>query len=471
MKNIKIFFVAVVVLFTSFSCDKVLDINTDPLAATAADPNAVLPYVIVQYSNRKITELGTRMSDVPQYISACFNSPRRGPTTSFLTGNTWNMMYVQVLGNLSLVEKDALAAGPTSNNVAAIAKILSSLIYYELTSIWGDVPYTEAINGQEFQSPKFDTQETVLRGVVSDLDEAMTLIDTREVVGEFKVSQGDLIYGGDMDMWRRYANSLKLRVLMMLRNKDTSVDTQIATCLSQPLIDDNSQVAILPYSNSPGGMNAWQNILEAFFGNDNESVLVHGPGIPFHDLLVAKNDPRYGLFIYDPNNGGSPGNGIFPTPTTAAIRNNVIRRDLSDLWFLAAEVSFYKAELALKGVAAAGDANTNYQTGVRQILEFWGQDIPGAQITLDNPTIDAYIAGLTAPTLNEVYEQEYLAAFMCPVLAWNHVRRNKIPALSPPSNTSITTILKRFTYPPAEISANPNTPTNLATDVPMWFEN
>jgi hypothetical protein len=57
------------------------------------------------------------------------------------------------------------------------------------------------------------------------------------------------------------------------------------------------------------------------------------------------------------------------------------------------------------------------------------------------------------------------------VIAWNTVRRTKIPALAPPPSSGISTILKRFTYPPNESDSNPNTPVNIPTDTPMWFEN
>ena len=470
MKRIKILILTAVVLFAGFSCEEALDINTDPLVASSADPNAVLPYVIVQYSNRKTTELGTRISDVSQYISANFNSPRNGATTSFLTGNTWNMMYTQVLGNLELVKNDALEAGATSNNVAAIATTMQALIYYELTSIWEDVPFTEAINGQEFPFPQFDSQETVLNGVVDMLNDAINLIDTRETSGEFNVATGDLIYGGNMDLWRRYANSLKLRVLMMIRNKDTSVDGEIATTLSQPLIENNSQAALLQYSNSPGGVNAMQNIVERFFGPDNESTDVHGPGDPLYELLVDAGDPRADVIVAR-NTLPAPGNGVFPSSTTSVISNNVIRRNLPDIWFLPAEVDFYRAELALKGVSAAGDAATNYANGLQNIMSFWGGDIPGATASIAQADIDAFVTAAGTPSLDDVYNQEYLAAFLHPVLAWNHVRRNKVPALQAPPTTNISTYLKRFTYPPNEISSNPNTPASKATDVPMWFEN
>jgi hypothetical protein len=469
MKKIKILVLAAVVLFTGFSCEEALDVNVDPLAATSADPNAVLPYVIVQFSSRKVTELGSRIPDVSQYFSDTFNSPKNGTTSIFLTGNTWGMMYNLVLGNLSLVKADALAAGETSYNVAAIATTLEAMVYLDLTSLWGDVPFTEAINGQDFPTPAFDSQETVLRGVVALCDEAISLIDNTAPTGTFNVSQGDMLFGGNMDNWRRYANSLKLRALMLLRNK-VNVDSEIATALGQPVIETNAQAVVLEYSTTPGGFNGLQNLVESFFGSDNESTDVFGPGPPLYDLLVPTGDPRADVIIAR-NDLEDPGIDVFPTPTTAVLSNNIIRRDLPDMWMLPAEIDFYKAELALDGVAAAGDATTNYANGLQNIMSWYGGEIPGATASIAQADIDAFIAAEGTPTMEDVYNQQFLAAFLHPVLAWNHVRRNKVPVLETPPNSTITTYLKRFNYPPDEVASNPNTPANLPTDVPMWFEN
>ena len=461
-------------LLMSVSCEKQLDINTDPLVATSADPNVVLPYVIVQYSNRHTTELGTRIMDVSQHHSSNFNSPRNGSTSIFLTGNTWNMMYVRVLGNLLLVERDAVEAGPSSNNVAAIAKILSGMTFYELASIWENVPFSEALNGVEFPSPNFDAQQDVYEGVVTMLDEAVALINAMPATGIFDVSVGDLIYGGDMDKWERFANSLKLRVLMLLKNGDggTTYDAQIISTLGSSLIENSSQVAMLRYSTAAGNINGFQNLNEAFFGTSNEATGTYSPGE--HTYSLIKNnplDPRNELFLSDPNDE-SPINGVFVGGGTAAkITNNVIRRDLPHVLFLPAEITFYRAELALKGVATGDNAQTEFDNGITQILEWWGQDIPGAQTTISGADITAYIGSLPAVDLNGVYEQQYLETFMRPVVAWNTVRRTGIPALSPPAASSITTYLKRFNYPPDEVAANPNTPVNDRTDLPMWFEN
>lgn len=472
MKKIKFIILASVLMFGSLSsCDKTLDINTDPLAASSADPNAVLPFVQVQYSTRKTTELGTRISDVSQYWSNTFNSPNRGNTSIFLTGNTWGMFYQQVLGNLSLVKTDAAEAGETSNNVNAIATIMMAHIFYEATSIWEEVPFSEALNGAEFPFPQFDSQETVLNGVVAMYDEAIALIDAMPATGNFAInSSSDQYYGGNIDNWRILANSLKLRALMMLRNGGASVDSQITATLGQPLMETNDQACFVNYSGDAGAQNGQFTIITAFFGPDNESTNTFAHGDPIDELLRDSGDPRWELWVAR-RDLPAPGNDIFPGAGNSLLSNNILRADLPDMLMKPSEIDLYKAQLAFEGVSAAGDAETNYKNGVTNSLKWWGQDIPGVLAIVSDGAIDAYVNSLGSPTIDDIYNQQYLAAFFQPVMAWNVYRINKVPALLPPPNSSIGTILRRFNYPPDEIGSNPNTPSNKPTGEPMWFEN
>lgn len=472
MKFLKIFSLILLMTAVSTSCDDALDINTNPLVATSADPNAVLPYVFVQYSARHVTELGTRTMDVPQHIGSCFNSPRRGNTSIFLTGNTWSMYYTQVLGNLVLVEQDALDAGAGSNNIAAIAKVMKAKCFFELSSLWEDVPFSQALDGAAFPSPMFDRQEDIFRGCLTILDEAIALIDAMPA-DVIDVSIGDMIYGGDMDNWRRWANSLKLRIAMMIRNKDTSIDSEISKILTQPLIDDNSQAAMIRYADNSAEANGWQRLITNFFGGTNEVAGVYSPSTVSYDLFNQNGDPRFDVMIYDPDgNGGSDiGEAVFGAPGSKAhVSNNVVRNNMPHVMFLPAEVSFYRAELALKG-ATSEDAQANFEQGINHICQFWGGDIPNATATIAQADIDAFIATMGTADLNMVYEQLYLESFFRPIVAWNTVRRTKVPELLPVPGASISTYLKRFNYAPNEVAANENTPANPPTDTPMWFEN
>jgi len=472
MKNIKLILLScLMVMLTFSSCDETLDVNTDPLAASSADPNALFPYVFATYSARTVTELGTRICDVSQYISNTFNSPNRGNVSQFLTGNTWRVYYTDVLSNLSLVIRDAEAAGAPSNNINAAAKIFSAHIYLQSTSLWEDIPFTEALNFDQFPTPKFDSQRDVLLGIVDLLDESMQLIDTRDAAAEFNFAIGDIIYDGNIDKWRILANSLKLRALMLLRSGGEDVTAQINATLAQPLMSDNADTAFIPYSGAPGQQNAMATIISQFFGaGGNEVQNIFGPGDPIDALLNGSGDPRWDLWVAR-NDLPAPGNDVFPNNADSVLSNNIIRTTLPDIIMTPAEIDLYKAELAMAGFTAAGSAEANYRKGVENSIKYWGQDIDGVVNTVTTADITAYVNSLAAPTMTQILEQQYLASFLMPVLSWNHVRRNQVPVLSPPPAATIPTILKRFTYPVDEVGANPNTPSQPNSEDPMWFEN
>ncbi|WP_075342587.1 SusD/RagB family nutrient-binding outer membrane lipoprotein [Tenacibaculum agarivorans] len=473
MKNIKLILLScLMVMLTFSSCDETLDINTDPQAAPNANPNALFPYVFTTYSARTVTELGTRICDVSQYISNTFNSPNRGNVSQFLTGNAWRVYYTDVLSNLSLVIRDAEAAGASSNNINAVAKIFSAHIYIQSTSLWEDIPFTEALNFDQFPTPQFDSQRDVLLGVVALLDESIQLIDTRDTSSEFDFQVGDILYDGEISKWRILANSLKLRALMLLRSGGEDVTTQINATLAQPLMSDNADAAFIPYSGDPGQQNAMATIISQFFGaGGNEVQNIFGPGDPIDALLNGSGDPRWDLWVAR-NDLPAPGNDVFPNNADSVLSNNIIRTTLPDMIMTPAEMDLYKAELALDGFTAAGDAQTNYRNGVRNSIDWWNGDIPGFTGTAVAPAdVTAYVNGLATPTANDIFNEQYLASFLMPVLSWNHVRRNRVPVLSPPPAATIPTILKRFTYPVDETGANPNTPSNKLTEDPMWFEN
>ncbi|MEM6801898.1 MAG: SusD/RagB family nutrient-binding outer membrane lipoprotein [Bacteroidota bacterium] len=468
MRYIKFLSILLIMGLMAPSCQEALDINRNPLAATTADPNVLLPFVLAQYSNRHTTELGTRIMDVPQHFSACFNSPRLGNTSIFLTGNTWGMMYSQVLGNLLLVEQDAETAGPSSNNVAAIAKVLKANTFFELTMIWEDVPFAQALNAVEFPEPAFDRQEDVLRGSVAILDEAIALIDAIPDEGIFDVTVGDIIYEGNMDNWRRYANSLKLRILMILRNR-VDVSAEIESTLAEPMIETNDQSALIRYSDAPGGQNAYNNLVEAFFGVSNEAQGVYAFSPVSHDIL--QGDPRADVLIHNPDalDPCPMGTFAFSSPCPS-VTDNVIRNDLPHMLLMPAEINLYKAELALDGGRAA-EAETEYKQGVAKNIAWWGGDIPGAQLTIDAADASAFVDALGTPTMEDIYKELYIESFIRPMVAWNTVRRTGFPVLDEVPGTNISTYLRRFNYPPDEVASNPNAPANPTTDTPMWFEN
>lgn len=471
MKQTSIYMLIAVMLFGTFSCEEKLDINTDPLASS--EPELLLPAVLARYQSRKETELGTRILDVSQHLSGCFNSPRAGVTTSFLTGNTWGMYYTIMLGNLAVLESGAREAGELQNNVTGIALTLKALAFYELSVIFEDIPFTEALDAQQFPRPAFDTQETVLKGTVDLLDEAVSFL-TNVPAGSITIGGQDFIYNGDVQLWERFANSLQLRILMLIRNADAGYALpRINDVLSRPLITDLAHVARFPFFSQVGQQNSFADLNNTFFGTpSNEVVGVYAPSPVLRDLLVNNADPRLDIFVTDINGGDDYDNPPMGTQSFGAfgavISDDIIRYDAPAVWYTPAEISFYRAELALAG-DVAGDADALTQQGVTEALQYWGGAIDNATATIEPADIAAYAATFTGVTMTQVHEQQYLETFMRPLVSWNHVRRTGVPEMDAVPGAVIDDILQRFTYAPDEIATNENTPAPKADNaVRMW---
>ena len=477
---------SIITLIMGFNaCDEVLDINTDPLAATEANPNAVLPFVFAEYTARKTTELGTRMCDVYQHFSATFNSPRNGSVPVFLTGNVWANFYPNLLGNLTLVESDAEEAGELQDGVRAVSIIMQSHIFFELTSIYEDIPFTEALDQETFPQPQFDTQEAVLKGIINRLDQAIGLIDDflgtdgNEPEGAFNFDAGDLLFDGDLTDWRALANSIKIRTLMLIRNVQPSfADPLLQAAFNEPTV---SEPVYIEYEGTSPATNGYYDLVREFFGTSNEDFFVFGPAPALVDQLQRTNDPRLNQWIVDLSGTGefpAAEYGTRPNRSEAVFSDNLLRGDLPDIYFLPSEISLYRAELILEGVLS-GSAQTAFEEGVTYAVNFWGGGGSSADDRVDgyvgtpvsSAEVAAFVSGLGSVTLKKIHEQLWLESWMRPVLSWNTIRRTGTPALEPPPGSQIDTILKRFPYPPDESAANQNAPSNKKTDVPMWFEN
>jgi len=469
-----------------------LDINKDPDAATSVPGDLLLPTVLATIGANRSIEISPGTALFTQIWASSgsagvFVDPERYTISSFTTGNSWNAFYTTGLKNLLLMREQALEADPQRVNVAAQSEIMSAYTFWMLTSLWGTVPYTQALNGAEYPKPLFDDQETVLHGILTKLDSATTMIDPNGLEG---VQSGDLVYGGDMGLWRRFANSLKLRTLMMIRNKDQSVDAQITALLSQPLIRENSQEADIPFFNTTNNENNVWKLNNMFGGftnamNGNEFLFA---GDTLVNMMKAVGDPRLATYFEyavndfntGPDGGGAATNEYFgqlPGVTdwndahSSMVSQNIIRRDWPSRIATAAETWLYEAEF----LAETGDlpgAFTSYQAGIRRGLDYFDGK-PGAIAAADK---QAYLDNLpqsfssAQQALNAIHAQEYFEVFDRSPENWVYWKRTHYPALPLPEQAVLGNVIRRYPTPPDEVSANPNAPSGIALDLPMWFE-
>ena len=211
----KYIFIPLLVVVAGACESNFLDVNTSPNTSAAADPDLLFTNAVVDFSTNRTIDFGPTGMAIGQFYSGggslgagVFTRPERYIISIFVNGNTWRSHYRNDHKNLKLAVDIAEASDPVQNNAAAQCKIFRAMIFWSTTVIWGDVPFSEAVN-PEFDLPNFDSQEQVLNGVVSLLDEAIAQIDVNSPLA----INGDLIYSGNMDRWRKFAKSIKLRHL------------------------------------------------------------------------------------------------------------------------------------------------------------------------------------------------------------------------------------------------------------------
>jgi hypothetical protein len=456
-----------------------LDINTDPDAATEVEGDLLMPTVLANMASNRAIEISPGNAFHAQIWASngsagVFTDPERYIMSSFTVGNTWSNIYTTGLKNLTLMRDQALAQSPARNNVAAQAEIVASYQFWMATSLWETIPFTQALQGDEFPQPEFDDQETVLRGLLDKLDAAIALIDP---AGSPGVQEGDLLYGGDMDDWIKFANSLKLRILMMIRNEDPSANAAIQALLTQPLIRTNAEEAAVPFFETANNENnLWRlnNLFGGFTDVQNGNAFVYA-GEPLVELMKSLDDPRlntYWEFAVD-------GDGEYQTSEyfgqtagvfefgdeTSMVSQNIVRRAWPSRMITAAEVWFYEAEFLASSSGPAA-AQAAYQTGVQRALDYFDGK-PGA---ISAAAKAAYVASLPPATVTAIHDQQYIEVLDRSPENWVHWKRTHHPDLPLPQQAVLGDIIRRYPMPTAERSANPNIPDPVPLDRPMWFE-
>jgi len=293
-----------------------------------------------------------------------------------------------------------------------------------ITDMYGDVPYTEAGNGEEWR-PAYDTQESIYTDGIRILDEACATLEnvTIESLGE-----NDRIYGGDASKWLKFANTLRLRIALRIKNVNPTLSSELAQkAFSKPLIENEDESATLPNFDIEGARSGVWNYYETA-----GSLL---PSERVVEFMKSNNDPRLSILItknVDDEYLGYPNGSNITRPTTeySDFAATGYAPDMGDQILMYAEASFLKAEAYLFGIGVTANetsANEEYRAGVRANMEMLG---------VENADIDTFLAGslgnLSGDQENKIKmiaEQKWLAFFHGGNEAYNEVRRLGYPVI------------------------------------------
>lgn len=431
----------------SFSCtDNFEEINTDPNRIDRISPGTLLNPILYEVATFNTERADVFTFDIMQ-VAVPFPSASGGVhryDVSESAGNsTWNTYY-RWLNNVKEMRLAAVEAGAV--NYEAIALTLNAWIYANLTDAFGDVPMEEAVRGDEgIFYPAFDTQQEIYSKILADLERANVLFDPEREM----VFGTDILYNNNVEHWRRFCNSLHLRLLLRVSGRpETDAHAKLVAMISDPaqypVFTSNEEAAILEITGVEPNLSPW--------GRAIDFTLFRAAGEFFVDNLNAWNDPRNPLFhTLARASDGTTVIGYKGIPSGFAsdqqfdfLPSNVnialVEAPMISVIMSYAEVEFIKAELAQKGVLAGADAQTHYENGVIAAIQQWGGEVPGDYF--DNP------AAAYDGTLGRIMLQKYYALYFNDYQQWFEYRRTGLPVLPKGAGLLNNGVMPvRFRYP------------------------
>jgi hypothetical protein len=490
MKNIHKYILVPAMILVAAACESdFLDVNTSPNNSSETDPALLFTNSVVDYSTNRTIDFGPTGMAIAQLYSGggslgagVFTRPERYIISIFVNGNTWRSHYRNEHKNLKLAVDIAEAAEPVQNNAAAQCKIFRAMIYWSTTMIWGDAPFSEAVN-EEFDQPQFDSQEALLNGVLDLLNEAIAQIDLNSPL---TIGSNDLIYGSSsdpvvqMERWRKFAKSLKLRTLMTMVDADPSKAAEISALIAEgDMISSTDENAEFPFFSVSGNRNPFWETLNAFAGQQNFFYFASEATV---ELMKSKNDPRMQVYFQPYPGGGDPNSEIMGVPPGGNASPSVhwvlstanpgsdgtvelVRPAAPDVLFSYQEQLFLEAEAIARGFTT-GDADAKMRGGITVAMQSYN---------IDQADIDAYLAGIGSATVPLIAEEAWIDLIVRPLEGWTHWRRTEIdgvgyPNLELPDGAQTADLMRRFPLPPDEVAANTNAPTQRPLDEKMWFD-
>jgi hypothetical protein len=438
------------------------EINTNPNGPVTIPSHLHLPTIIeatadLTYNTFNGGDMGSCW--VQHWGKVQYNDEERYSPRVTSINDWWDLLYARPLQDTKNMYLAALTEG--NNHTRGIALVWQSYVYSLLTDTFGDIPYSEALSAEEGVTlPKYDKQEVIYPAMIDTLEAALGYLS---LDGSIPATQ-DIMYGGSVEKWKKFANSLRIRLLMRMSAK-VDVSAQLQEIVNSGLYftsnNDNAQLNFL--GQNPNANPIWNTVV---FTNRlewriNESLVTR---------MEALGDPRLPVYA-QPNNSGeirgcAPGieeptvNG-YDYANTSMLGEYFLQPSTPAIFMDFAELNFLLAEAAKRGYITGGDAAAEefYNSGITASFETYNgfENKDGSIVTLVPGTYIAQsgVAYDPATALTQIGTQKWIALYCQGVEAWTEWRRTKIPALSPAVNPiGISEIPSRYLYPSKEQSLN-----------------
>ena len=506
MKKIFHYSWAALLLLMMSSCEKDLDkLNTNTTNPTAIDPvfqlntalfNNSFPGSTLVYEIGIVQQIVTPNSGV--LAGANFNQDNRD-----ITQQLWQAYYRNVIRNT----KDVINRTenlPERSNLMNMARIFQAYTFMILTDNYGDIPYFEGGGGytDTVFFPKYDAQQDIYADIIKELTEATAALNPAG-----KTEPGEVLYGGNIEKWKKFGYSLLLRAGMRLSKVDAGKAEQtVKAAFAGGVILTNADNAIMRHDPNYG-----QPIGNTLNATEAANYYLTEP---FVNFLKNNNDPRLSAIAirykgaksgpeqtvdrgstlaadqvgmplgYD--NAGivavAAGKGLASFYDFSQVdRRRMVRLAAPVFYVTAAQTQLLLAEARERGWITAGTVEGYYTAGVTAHMEQMATYDPASAIAPAD--IQAYLAANPfnpAIALQQINTQYWVASFLNGPEAFANFRRSGYPTLTPnpyPGKTITGTFIRRLSYPNSEISVNTENvnaaitrmgPDNLDTKV--WWD-
>lgn len=359
----------------------------------------------------------------------------------------WNWLYRDVLQDFETSKQIVSegGSGAMQTNQIAQADIMQVLTYYYLVTTYGDIPYSQALDIEATTAPAYDKQQDVYNALLTRLDADIAALNGS--AGGF--GGADIIYGGDVDSWILFANSLKLKMGILLADVDNAkAKSVVESAVSAGVFSSNADNALFSYLGAPPNTNPiWVDLVQSgrkdFVGNNT-----------IIDEMAALNDPRLPLYFTTDFNGdysgGDPG-ASSNYATLSKPNEQITAPDFPGQLLLYDEIEFILAEAAERGYNVGGTAMEHYNNAITASILYWGGTSTMATTYLAMPSV-AYATAI-GDWREKIGTQKWIALYNRGWDSWIEVRRLDYPALVAPAS-AVSAFPVRITYPVNEQNLN-----------------
>ena len=466
MKKVILISSIIIGLLSVTSCKKYLGINTNPNSLTTASPNLVLPLAIVNTASL-VSSLNNYGSETCGYAANAGGYGGFGSSWTYnydpsTGGGYWSSGY-SILENFQYII-NATEGSDENTYYNATAKIMKAYVFQMLVDEFNDIPYSEALTGDSTLKPKYDAATDIYPDLAALLDAGITEIDNAQQPTPLNAGT-DPMFGGNMTNWKRFANTLKLRLI--IRASETAQFSNTGFSPDGFLTDD--AIVNPGYALANGQVNpSWNTWVGDYNGSRQGNAWIPAAYVFGYYNGKKLNDPARGSVIYNdfPNTpfnqlGVQPPNNELTSPSSGGAWYSGEGGNTGTAWgnalgvmkgpnmgeplILLAESDFLQAEADVRGILT-GDAEAAFNSGIVASFRYLyktpsntvdpGKDPVGDAKAYMDANSSSYLvnfslASTTQKKIEAIITQKYIALnFIHGEEAWSEYRRTGYPVSS-----------------------------------------